>query len=141
MGRFPEPEPSSTLKLVLHGAISDFSQSKLERLKMAVAQQAGCRASQVTLRLTAGSIIVHASLPSSAAGRLKDSLDEQSSVLHSPAMLGGLQVAKVSCSDGCQHMHSSARSAAGSLSTGMAVVVLVATASATMALMGILSFL
>ena len=62
----PTPEPVlPEVKLTLAGSVADFTSTMQETIKEELAASAGCIASQITLTVAAGSVVITATMPTS----------------------------------------------------------------------------
>ena len=64
----------ASVKLTMSGAIADFTTAVLDKIKSDIATDAGCSVSAVSLTVAAGSVVVTATLPTSAASKLADNI-------------------------------------------------------------------
>jgi hypothetical protein len=87
---------SSVVQLTMAGSIADYTASVLEKIKADVAKAAKCKEQDVTLKVSAGSVIITATLPKLGAQSLVDQVtsDELKAV-------GGVAVATAKCLRGC----------------------------------------
>ena len=63
-------QQATKVKLSLAGSVSDYTSSVQDKIKSEMAASAGCAASQITLTVAAGSVVVTASMPSTSASKL-----------------------------------------------------------------------
>ena len=60
----------ATVKLSLAGSVEDYTSSMQNTIRSQIAAAVGCLASQITLKMAAGSVIIMAAMPSSSAANL-----------------------------------------------------------------------
>ena len=61
---------TAKVQLSLAGSVSDYTSSVQDKIKSEIASSAGCTASQITLAVAAGSVVITATMPSSSASKL-----------------------------------------------------------------------
>jgi hypothetical protein len=70
----PPDAEISVVQLLMSGSIASYGSASLEKMKISIAAYAACKASEVSLKIKAGSVIIFATMPALAASKLVTSI-------------------------------------------------------------------